>query len=442
MERFAVACVHPVAARYRPCLHRSMRTESPMETRDLVQATLTSERRAATLLPAGVSRCRTVLMVGPGIEGMGGMASVVMGYIEAGLFDRFRGIYVATHRGGSFWRKLRAAVVGLSQVVIELFRLDAPLVHVMVATRASFWRKSLVCLLARLARRPFLLHVHGSEFMQFYDKECSAAAKWIIGRIFSWAALVVALSEEWRTNLLKICPSMKIEVLPNGVALPEIGHSPAQPGGRHPVAGARHSPSPHEHPPAKPVAPRTVLTLGRLGQRKGTYDLVRAFALIAPRLPDAQLVCGGDGDIEQVRALAQELGVGDRVICPGWLGAEGKRAHLAEAAVFILPSTAEGMPMAVLEAMSWKLAVIATPVGGVPQVIQHDRNGILVQPGDIEAIAAALLRLLEDAALRERLGSAARATIETRFSIAITVERLSAIYGRFGIAPRAAGERS
>src|SRR6185312_5963424 len=193
-------------------------------------------------------------------------------------------IYVATHRGGSFWRKLRAAVVGLSQVVIELFRLDAPLVHVMVATRASFWRKSLVCLLARLARRPFLLHVHGSEFMQFYDKECSAAAKWIIGRIFSWAALVVALSEEWRTNLLKICPSMKIEVLPNGVALPEI-----------------------EHSPAKPVAPRTVLTLGRLGQRKGTYDLVRAFALIAPRLPDAQLVCGGDGDIEQVRALAQEL---------------------------------------------------------------------------------------------------------------------------------------
>jgi glycosyltransferase involved in cell wall biosynthesis len=435
-----------------------------METRDLVQATLTSERRAATLLPAGVSRCRTVLMVGPGIEGMGGMASVVMGYIEAGLFDRFRGIYVATHRGGSFWRKLRAAVGGLSRVVIELFRLEAPLVHVMVATRASFWRKSLVCLLARMARRPFLLHVHGSEFMQFYDKECSAAGKWIIGRIFSWAALVVALSEEWRTNLLKICPSMKIEVLPNGVALPEIRHSPAQTMARHPVAEGQHSPAPvgppppqpmarqppvlagHslaplEPPPAQPVAPRTVLTLGRLGQRKGTYDLVRAFALIAGRVSDAQLVCGGDGDIEQVRALAQELGVGDRVICPGWLGAEGKRAHLAEAAVFILPSTAEGMPMAVLEAMSWRLAVIATPVGGVPQVIQHDRNGMLVEPGDIEAIAAALLRLLDDVALRERLGTAARATIETRFSIAIAVERLSAIYGRFGIAARVAGER-
>ncbi len=348
---------------------------------------------------------------------MGGMASVVMGYIEGGLFDRFRCTYVATHRGGSFWRKLQAAVIGLSKVVIEIFRLDAPLVHVMVATRASFWRKSLVCLLAHGARHPFLLHVHGSEFMQFYDKECSAASKWIIRRIFSRATLVLALSEEWRTSLLQICPNMKVEVLPNGVALPEV-----------------------RHPRALAVPPRTVLTLGRLGRRKGTYDLVRAFAVIASRLPGVQLVCGGDGDIEEVRALAHELGLGDRVICPGWLGAEGKRAHLAEAEVFVLPSNAEGMPMAVLEAMSWGLAVIATPVGGIPQLIQHDRNGILVEPGHIDAIAAALLRLMGDAALRERLGTAARATIEARFSIALAVERLSVIYGRFGIAARATGE--
>jgi glycosyltransferase involved in cell wall biosynthesis len=391
-----------------------------METRDAVHTTLPSERRSAMRLPAGLSRCRSVLMVGPGIEGMGGMASVVVGYIEAGLFDRFRCTYVATHRGGGFWRKLQAAVVGLSQVVIEIFRLDAPLVHVMVATRASFWRKSLVCLLARAARRPFLLHVHGSEFMHFYDKECSAASKWIVGRILSRAALVLALSEEWRTNLLRICPNMKIEVLPNGVALPEVRPPPA--------------------PPVPP--PTTVLTLGRLGQRKGTYDLVRAFAVIAPRVPGVKLVCAGDGDIEEVRALAQELGLEDRVICPGWVGAAQKRAYLAEAPVFILPSNAEGMPMAVLEAMSWGLAVIATPVGGIPQLIQHERNGMLVEPGDIDAIAAALLRLMGDAALRERLGAAARATIETRFSIALAVERLSVIYGRFGIAARTAGERS
>jgi glycosyltransferase involved in cell wall biosynthesis len=358
-------------------------------------------------------------MVGPGIEGMGGMASVVTGYIEAGLFDRFRCTYVATHRGGSFWRKLQAAVVGLSQVIIEIFRLDAPLVHVMVAARASFWRKSLVCLLARATRRPFLLHVHGSEFMQFYDNECSAASKWIIGRIFSRAALVLALSEEWRNNLLRICPTMPIEVLPNGVALPEVRRLPG---------------------PA--VRPKTVLTLGRLGRRKGTYDLVRAFARIAPGLPGVQLVCGGDGDIEEVRALARELRLEDRVICPGWLGPEGKSAHLAQAAMFVLPSNAEGMPMAVLEAMSWGLPVITTPVGGIPQLIQNDGNGILVEPGDIDALAEAVLRLSGDVATCARLGTAARATIETRFSIALALERLGVIYGRFGIAPRASGERT
>lgn len=384
-----------------------------------MQTTLSSDARSSIAVPTGVAGCRSVLMVGPGIEGMGGMATVVAGYIEAGLFDRFRGKYVATHRGGGFWRKLQAALVGLSRVLIEIFRLDAPLVHVMVATRASFWRKSLVCLLARAARRPFLLHVHGSEFMQFYDNECSAASKWVIGRVFSRAALVLALSEEWRTHLLRICPNMNIEVLPNGVALPEV-----------------------RHPSELPAAPRTVLTLGRLGRRKGTYDLVRAFARIAPRMPGVQLVCGGDGDIEEVRALAKELGVEDRVACPGWLGPEGKRARLAEAAVFILPSYAEGMPMAVLEAMSCGLPVISTPVGGIPQLIQNGRNGILVEAGDIDAIAAAVLRLVSDTVLREELGTAARATIETRFSIALAVERLGAIYGRFGIAARAAGEPS
>jgi glycosyltransferase involved in cell wall biosynthesis len=396
-----------------------MQTEGAIVTHDVIQTTLTSDRRSPTAVPTGLARCRSVLMVGPGIEGMGGIASVVAGYIEAGLFDRFHCTYVATHRGVRFWRKLQAALLGLSQVVIEIFRLDAPLVHVMVAARASFWRKSLVCLLARAARRPFLLHVHGSEFMQFYDNECSAASKWIIGRILSRAALVLALSEEWRNNLLRICPNMKIEVLPNGVALPEIRHRPGL-----------------------PVAPRTVLMLGRLGRRKGTYDLVRAFARIAPRLPGVQLVCGGDGDIEEVRALAKELGLEDRVMCPGWLGPEGKRAHLAAAAVFVLPSNAEGMPMAVLEAMSWGLPVIATPVGGIPQLIRNDRNGLLVAPGDIDAIAEAVLRLMGDPALCARLGAAARATIETRFSIALAVERLSVIYGRFGIAARGTGEPS
>jgi len=92
--------------------------------------------------------------------------------------------------------------------------------------------------------------------------------------------------------------------------------------------------------------------------------------------------------------------------------------------------------MAVLEAMSWGLPVIATPVGGVPQLIKDDANGILVNPGDVDALAAALTRLMNDAPLRARLGSAARATIEAGFSLEQALQRLARIYGRFGLTAR------
>ena len=94
--------------------------------------------------------------------------------------------------------------------------------------------------------------------------------------------------------------------------------------------------------------------------------------------------------------------------------------------------------MALLEAMSWGLPVIATPVGGIPQVIEHEVNGLLIAPGNIQACAAQMERLLDDPALRERLGSAARARIAADFSLGDALDRLSAIYQRFGLAPRPA----
>lgn len=385
----------------------------------MIPSTLASEDRSPIVMPTALARCRSVLMVGPGTEGMGGVASVVLGYIEAGLFARFHGTYVATHHGGSALRKMRAAAVGWGKVLIEIFRLDAPLVHVMLASRVSFWRKSVVCLLARAAGRPYLLHVHSGEFIQFYENESSRAAQWIIRRVFSRATLVLALSEEWRRILLRISPDLKIEVLPNGVPLPE----------------ARHLRQPS-------VQEKTVLALSRLSHLKGTYDLVRAFARIAAQVPRLRLVCGGHGDVEEVRALAKSLELEDRIVCPGWLGPERKRAELADSDIFVLPSYAEGMPMAVLEAMSWGLPVITTPVGAIVQLIQNGVDGILVEPGDVEAIATAILRLSGDPALRARMGAAARATIEARFSINVAVERLSGIYGRFGIAAHATAESS
>lgn len=362
--------------------------------------------------------CRTVLMVGTDLAGMGGIRTVVEGYIEAGLFEEIDCAYVATHRPGSHWTKVAAALSGWAGVAARLATLDSPLVHIHLSSRASFWRKSVVCLLARLAGRPYLLHVHGSEFAQFYE-ECSPRARRIVTHVLAEAALVLALSEAWRTTLQEISPRARLDVLMNAVPLP-------------PLQAARRLDEPEP----------TVLFLGEVARHKGVLELARSFAAVARQFPQLRLVYGGTGSaMEEVRELTAELELGDRVKFTGWLEAQGKRAQFAAATMFVLPSYVEGMPMALLEAMSWGLPTISTAVGGVPEVITHEVNGLLIAPGDTAALAAAITRLMSDPPLRQRLGEAARATVAERFSLDTAVGRLLEIYRRFGIEPRGARRR-
>jgi glycosyltransferase involved in cell wall biosynthesis len=359
---------------------------------------------------AGRRACRCVLMVGTDLHAVGGIRAVVQGYLDGGLFRTFQGVYVHTHTSGSAWRKALRALRGYVSIARYLLTLDAPLVHVHMASRASFWRKSLVCLMARARGRPYIVHLHGGEFSQFYQDECGPRLQRFVRSTLENAAVVLALSEEWRQRLLRIAPRARIEVLPNAVALPELGSLNR----------------------TAELAP-TVLFLGDLRRAKGTYDLVHAFARIAERFPKARLVCGGVGDIEHVRALAQQLEIADRVSCPGWLDLAQKQRAFACSSIFVLPSYAEGLPMALLEAMSWGLPVITTPVGGIPQLVQKDVNGSLVQPGHIDDLAAALATLLASSAVRARLGAAARSTIETHYTLDRALQRLGEIYGRFGL---------
>lgn len=358
-----------------------------------------------------VAHCRSVLMVGTDLSGTGGIRAVVCGYVGAGLFERYRCTYIATHRAGGAWTKAAMAARGWWRVALALLTLDAPLVHVHTASRASFWRKSAVCLLARAARRPYLVHVHGGEFMKFYWEESRPLTQRWIRHTLARAALVIALSEQWRERLLAIAPTACVEVLPNGVLLPDL-------------QGPRR--------PRKPA----LLFVGDLIRAKGLHDLLDAFGRIAPRFPDLELVCAGGKPPPEMTQRVAELGLQQRVVFPGWLGPERLRAELGRATVFALPSYAEGMPMALLEAMSWGLPVIATPVGGVPQVVEHGVNGLLVTPGDSGGLAAALARLLSEPALRESLGAAARRTIATRFSLDEALDRLGDLYRRFGLEPR------
>lgn len=166
-----------------------------------------------------------------------------------------------------------------------------------------------------------------------------------------------------------------------------------------------------------------VFTCARLDAQKGLEILLRA----ATALPEAVFAIAGDGPLgPSLERLAEELGVADRV---RFLGFRRDVPQLMAAAdVFALPSLFEGSPLAVLEAMAAGRAVVSSAIGGTNEVVVDEESGLLVPPGDAEALAAALRRLLGDRPLRESLAENARSRVEERFTPAAMVHRVEQIY--------------
>ena len=153
--------------------------------------------------------------------------------------------------------------------------------------------------------------------------------------------------------------------------------------------------------------------VARLCTEKGIEPLLRAFAHACERGTAARLTLAGDGpDRDRFEQLAVALGIADRVRFRGRFPHSALGAVLGEADVFVLPSFTEGLPVAMMEAMAHGMPIVATRVGGVPEIV-HDRvSGLLVPPGDAEALCQALGRVAGDAGLRARLGAGARAAWE------------------------------
>ena len=273
--------------------------------------------------------------------------------------------------------------------------------HLNLSSRGSTWRKLALAAAARRLGVPTVVHLHGSAFDTYWDA-APAPLRALIRDLFAKAARVIVLGERWRAIVATRVPESagRIVVLPNAAPAAE------------PACGG-------------PVP--TILFLGRLGPRKGVPQLVAALAALPPD-PPWRAVLAGDGDREGVARDLAHHGLSDRVALPGWLDEAAVRRQLAEADILALPSFAENLPMAVIEAFAHGLAVVATPVGAVEDLVADGRTGLLVPPGDVAALSHALGRLVAEPALRASLGAAARVVHRERLEVGRYVERLAAIW--------------
>ncbi|MDB5745995.1 MAG: hypothetical protein JWP72_843 [Massilia sp.] len=352
------------------------------------------------------ARAPRILMLGTAPEGRGGVAALVSVLQAGGLFERAAVRYVSTHREGGLLPKLGAAISG-SWHAARACLFDRPaIVHAHAASGASFARKSLLLLLARAAGCQTIFHLHGGGFRQFATVRSGALTRRWIRHTLERSSLVIALSDGWANFVRGFAPRARVTVVPNALPLPLPVRS---------QAGDR-------------TQTGRILFLGRLEASKGIPELLDAAALLVPRFPALRLVLAGTGDLDAWRREAAARGIGERVELPGWLDAAARDAELARAAVFCLPSHAEGLPMSLLEAVASGCASVASAVGGIPEALEDGENGLLVPRHDAPALAAALARVLADGALRARLGSRARTTVEQHYSTDAVCGRLAAIY--------------
>ena len=174
-----------------------------------------------------------------------------------------------------------------------------------------------------------------------------------------------------------------------------------------------------------------VVFLGRIVEEKGVLDLVRAFALIRVRFPVARLTMVGGGiDSDAVSRLAVNLGLDDVVDQPGWTDPSEVVNWFTAADVVAVPSWFEAQGLSVMEAQAAGAAVVATSVGGIPDAIEDGRTGILVAPRDPEALAAAVISLLDDPPRAAAIGERAAEQATRRFSREATAKAFESLYNR------------
>lgn len=351
----------------------------------------------------------TIVMIGPNPKSKGGIASVIAAYFNAGLSNQWPIVFLPTHVEGGRLAKLRCALSALVRFAALLIRRKAGLLHVHVARRNSFWRKAVFMQLAFWARCPVLIHLHSGGFPAFYENECGPVRRFLIRHCLKHAEALIVLTKSWQAAYQVFAPK-RIVVVPNFVELSPLNQEPTQP---------------------------TLVFLGRLTQEKGVFDLFEAIARVKGRYPDLLVRMGGEGNLDEIAPVLARLGIADNIRLEGWVDGARKHALLSQATAFVLPSYVEGLPMGVMEAMACGLAVIATRVGGIPDMVEHDVNGILVSPGRPEELAAQIERLISDAALRHRLAMAGRRTIEAHYSAEAVLPLLGSLYRESGILPLA-----
>lgn len=297
----------------------------------------------------------------------GGISSVIQYW--SNYIDTLR--YIPSFKEGNRLTKIIIYIRCLFLLIVFLlFDRRVRVVHVHTAADIDFYRSEIIVNIAKIFNKRVVLHSHASQFKDYYAQSNNKRKKEIVHTLQK-ADVLIALSESWKQWFESIgVNSDKITILHNITAYPTI------------IEGLK--------PSLTEARKIRFLFLGEIGQRKGVFDILKALSNHSNEIKEKiELRIGGNKMEHELKKAIEDGGLGEFVKFEGWVSGNKKIELLNWADIFILPSFNEGLPISILEAMSYKMPIISTPVGGIPEVVSVN-NGILVTPGDADQIYKAM----------------------------------------------------
>ena len=313
--------------------------------------------------------------------GIGAVLSVYKKYFPAfqatGTHRRISNLGKIFYFGGNFMHLLW----------VMAFRPNVKIIHIHGSYGASVLRKFVVSFFAKnIFRKKVIYHIHSSEYYQKYNAG-SKFYKRLCNYILHHADRVGCLTPKWKDLFTQKFGLSNSIVIHNMVSPPDFDF--------------------HNRKSHQEGEPIRFAFLGLIDEKKGIFDLVNMIAEHKTCFQGKVIIhIGGEGKSDQLKSIIEENGLQDIIDYKGWVNEEGKNILFHEVNGFILPSYNEGLPVCILEAMSFGLPIIATRVGGIPEIMEDGVNGFLFERGDKDAMKSAMMAYIENPYLLEEHGNA------------------------------------
>ncbi|PGM56742.1 glycosyltransferase family 4 protein [Bacillus sp. AFS053548] len=318
-----------------------------------------------------------ILHIGPRLEVPGGITEFCKGIINHNLND-IKINFLGTSVSGDKNKMIKNIQFFAS--IIFFFRYmifsNTKIVHIHSSSDSSFYRKSIFVLLSKLFKKNIIFHIHSGKFLEFYNKK-SLFQRRFIKKILSICDEILVLTESWSQNIFNEL-KIKSKVLPNY------------------IDGSLYKDTKLK---SQFNEIKKIVYMGKICEHKGIYDVIDVVKHLKSKNISCKFIIAGNGsktDINELNNLIENNSIEEYIEYVGWLNIKEKIELLSTSDIFILPSHIEAFGIVLLEAMHFGLPIVATEVGGIPEVVIKNKNALLVPAKSPIDLSKSIITLLEN----------------------------------------------